>query len=108
MPTSSNISLWEHTACVCDAGLFNVQKLLAALDVPEEALAALAGHRIEVEARGLVAAHATYPRHVPVELILSQSGGAHDGGLHHCTAKPTRDGRDELVVSAPSLSCRQQ
>lgn len=64
----------------------HVRRLYLALEVPEEAFAALAGHGVKVEACGLVAAHATDPRHVPVELILGQSGGAHDGGLHHYTA----------------------
>lgn len=36
---------------------------------PEEALAALAGHGVEVEAGGLVAADAADARHVAVELI---------------------------------------
>lgn len=92
---------------MCEPRLFNVRKLDVALNVPEEALAALAGHGVEVEARGLVTTHATYPRHVPVELFLSQSGGAHDGGLHHCTDKKTwiRGGSDELVVSGAAPSC---
>lgn len=81
---------WTESAGV-DArrGHAHVWRLQAALDVPEEALAALAGHGVKVEACGLVAAHATDPRHVPVKLILGQSGGAHDGGLHHWGGEKT-------------------
>lgn len=38
---------------------------------PEEAFAALTRHGIEVEAGGLVAAHATDPRGIAVELLRS-------------------------------------
>lgn len=50
---------------------------------PEEALAALAGHGIEVESGGLVPAHTADPWHVPVKLIIGQSGGTHSRSLHY-------------------------
>lgn len=87
-------------------GLARVWRLLVALDAPEEALAALAGHGVEVKACGLVAAHATDPRHVPVELILGQSGGAHDGGLHHCTGK-NRETEEMSLLSSTQCSVIQ-
>lgn len=93
---------WKESAGVDPRrGFAHVRRLYAyvALEVPEEAFAALAGHGVKVEACGLVAAHATDPRHVPVELILGQSGGAHDGGLHHCTGgRKTGDRRDEFTA----------
>lgn len=55
--------------------------------LPEKTLAALTGHGVEVEARGLVTAHAADPRHVPIKLIGGQGGGTYNGGLHHCTRK---------------------
>lgn len=51
--------------------------------LPEKTLAALTGHGVEVEARGLVTAHAADPRHVPIKLIGGQGRGTYDGGLHH-------------------------
>ena len=60
------------------------------LSIPEEALAALAGHGIEVESGGLVPAHTADPRHVPVKLIIGQSGGTHSRSLHYY-----RDGESE-------------
>lgn len=57
--------------------------------LPEKTLAAFTGHGVEVEARGLVTAHAADPRHVPIKLIGGQGGGTYDGGLHHWTRKDT-------------------
>ena len=51
--------------------------------LPEEALAALTGHGVEVEACGLVSTHTADARHIPVKLIRGQSGGAHSRGFHH-------------------------
>ena len=50
---------------------------------PEESLAALTRHGVEVEAGGLVAAHATDPRGVAVELLRSDYRRRHRHGLHH-------------------------
>lgn len=52
---------------------------------PEEALAALAGHGVEVESGGLVATHATDPRGIPVELLRPDHRRRHRHGLHHYT-----------------------
>lgn len=58
--------------------------------LPEEALAALAGHGIEMEAGGLVPAHATDPRGVAVKLIRSDHRRRHRHGLHHWSWKESR------------------
>lgn len=42
--------------------------LVLAGDSPEEALAAFAGHSVEVEAGGTVPAHPADPGHVPVKV----------------------------------------
>ncbi len=51
--------------------------------LPEEALAALAGHGVEVESGGLVSTHSADPRRVTVKLILTRRGRAHGHGVHH-------------------------
>lgn len=44
--------------------------------VPEEAFAALAGHRIKVKASGFVSTHTTDPWNITVKLIWHLSGCA--------------------------------
>lgn len=51
---------------------------------PEESFAALTRHGVEVEAGGLIAAHAADPRSVAVELLRSNHRRRHRHGLHHC------------------------
>lgn len=61
--------------------------------LPEESLAAFARHGVEVEAGGLVAAHAADPRGVAVELLRSDHRRRHRHGLHHCRrTKRRREG----------------
>lgn len=51
---------------------------------PEESFAAFARHGVEVEAGGLVAAHAADPRGIAVELLRPNHRRRHRHGLHHC------------------------
>ncbi len=48
--------------------------MIESVCVPEEAFAALAGHRIKVKASGFVSTHTTDPRNITVKLIWHLSG----------------------------------
>lgn len=65
---------------------------------PEKALAAFAGHGVEVESSGLVSADAADPRGVAVKLIRSLRRCAHGHGLHNWKTK-----EKDLIVTSISF-----